>query len=799
MKTLDEKEVTLEREYGCTDRIGRMRNRIASVTPYVSSQRALIVTQAYQEFESEPICIKRAKTLKRILENLHVWIADDELIVGQMAEHLRSAQVFPEMGIFWLEEEMDEFETRAQDKFIVPDSVKKDLKGIFEYWHGKTLYDHMLKRAPEEALRLNYMPHSVLNGRYHLYNGLGHIAQDFAKVLRIGFSGIKKEAQDVLNNMDLAQPGANKKRLFLESVMISCDAAVLFANRYADEALRMADQEKDPKRKKELLCISEICRKVPEHPAETFWEALQAIWFVQLITQIETEGVSISPGRLDQYVYPYYLYSRDNGMDGNLQEVLEAFWLKFTEMVKLYDKHTAATNASFPMGQNMVAGGVNKYGQDVTNELSYMMLDAQLHLRMPQPNFGVRVHSATPSKFLRAVAQTIRDANTMPQLDNDEVYIPSLMERGVPLEMAREYSIEGCNEPGLPGKLHGRGFGGFINQTKCLELALNDGKCMITGQQMGPQTGEMTETTSFEDIMEAYTKQVQYFVHQNAILQNVADAGHAELMPVPFLSSTMDVIQTAKDITDGGCEFNFTGPNVVGIGTTGNSLAAIKQVVYEKQTVTLPELLKAMKENFKGYEELRKELLAVPKWCNDEDYVDKLTSDALNVVADALRTIKNERGGPYLLSCIPMSSVLPMGKDVGATADGRLAYTSLSDSVGSQPGTDLEGPTAAIKSVGKLNNIEMGNGLIFNMRIDPYAIQNERIAAFEGLIRTFVRMKCMQIQFNIVSSKVLRKAQDQPDKYRGLAVRVTGYSAFFVDLSHEVQEEIIKRNEHAFS
>lgn len=796
--TLEGKEVELEREYGCTDRIARIREKIVNARPHLSSERAKIVTEAYKKYESEPIVIKRAKSLEEILKNITVWILDEELIAGHMTEYHRSAPAFPEMGIFWLRDELDEFETREQDRFVVSDSVKKDLLDMFPFWENKTLYDCMMSRMPAETKKQLFMKNPVINAQIHLSNGLGHICQDFEKVVKIGFAGIKKEAEDKMRRIDLAEPGMVAKYNFLRAILIVCDAAVLFANRYADEAEKQAQQQKDEQRKAELLKMAEICRKVPEHPATTFWEALQAIWFVQLITQIETDGVSISPGRLDQYVYPMYLYSKKNRIDGNLQELFESFWMKFTEMVKIYDTVDASFMASFPMGQHVIAGGIDENGRDVTNEMSYMMLNAQLHIRLPQPNFGVRVHSCTPPEFLHATAETIRDANSMPQIDNDEVYIPALMERGVPMKQARNYCLEGCNEPGIPGKLAGRGNGGFFNQTKCLELALNDGKCMLSGEQMGPHTGEIESLKTFEDVKEAYRKQLAFFTRENTIIQNTIDAVHAEVMPTPFVSSTMDVIEVAEDVTAGGCEYNLTGPIVVGIGTTGNALAAIKRLVFDDRKIALGDLTQAMKNNFEGYESVRKMALQVPKWGNDVEYVDDLTCEAINMWNDELRKQTNERGGEYYGSCLPVTAVLAHGRNVAATADGRLAREGLSDSIGAQPGTDLCGPTAAINSVCQLNHIEMGNGLIFNMRIDPDSIAGEKIRAFESLIRAFIRMKGTEMQFNIVNSKTLRKAQGDPAKYRGLTVRVAGYSALFVDLSKTVQEDIIKRTAHKF-
>lgn len=797
MKMLDEKEINMDREYGCTGRIERLRNRIASARPHISSRRALIVTKAYQDYENEHIYMKRARSFYNIMEQLDVHIMEDELIVGHQAKEHRSGQVFPEYRLDFIINELDTFETRPNDKFIVSEQAKEDLRGIADYWKGRTLYERGTALLPQRVLDHVKATHPVFIGDVAMEVGMGHICPDFEKILKVGFRGIKDECQTVIDSMDLTQPDAIRKFTFLKAVDLTCDGIILFANRYAAEAERLAAMETNAQRKAELQEIARICGKVPEHPAETFWEALQSIWFVQLAIQLESNGVSISPGRVDQYVYPYYSYSRDHQPGLDLQELLEAFWLKFTEMVMVKDSRSAEITASHPMGQNIVVGGIDTKGRDATNELSYMLLDAQLHLRMPQPNFGARVHSASPTEFLTAVARTIRDANTMPQIDNDEVYIPALMERGYTLAEARDYCLEGCNEPGLPGKLHGRGNGGFVNQAKCLELALNDGRCMLTGEQLGPHTGIFDDATTFEDVFEAYRRQVEYFAYVNVIAQNTADVAHRLYAPVPFLSSTMDVLQEGKDVLDGGCKYNFTGPFIIGVGTTGNALSALKDVVFDQKRYTIGQVQEALSKNFEGYDLMRKELQNSPKWCNDAEGVDSITSAAFDVVAAEMRNYTNERGGPYIVSCLPMSTIVSFGHDVAATPDGRLRDVPLSDSIGAQAGTDLSGPTASMISACRLNHTEMAGGLIFNMRLSPDSIAGERLQSFVALIRTFIRLKGMEIQFNIVDSSVLKKAKADPAKYQGLTVRVAGYSAFFVDLAEDIQDEIIERIEHS--
>lgn len=791
------KETTWDCEYGCSERIRRLRKRIVEARPQLSSQRAMIVTQAYRDYEDEPIIIKRAKCFERLLHEMDLLVLPDELIIGHMTEYHRSAPVFPEMRLDWLIDELDTLSTRPQDQFDVSDKVKSDLRSIQPFWKRKTLLELGLKRIPDKAREQLFFRHPTIISLGAISSGIGHICQNYAKILKIGFRGVYENARHCLETLDLSNPGAVQKYYFYQAEMIVCDAVRVWGQRYSEKILNMIDVEVDAQRRSELIALSDICNRIPWEPAETFWEALQSVWSVQLLTQLETDGVSISPGRLDQVLYPYFINKKGNGVCIPKQELLEAFWLKFSEILQIKDQSTASIVASYPMGQHVLVGGVNEHGDDVTNELSYCMLDAQLHLRMPQPNFGARMSSTSPAKYVNAVARTIRDANTMPQIDNDDVYIPALMERGFTLAEARNYSLEGCNEPGLPGKLYGRGFGGFLNQTKCLELALNDGMCMLTNEQIGPHTGIPTDDWTYADVENAYRVQIENMVHLNAIIQNATDVIHREFMPVPFLSSTMDVMETGMDITQGSCKYNFVGPLVVGIGTTGNALAAIKEEVFNKKKFTLSAVRAALLDNFSGHETIRQELLSSPKWCNDIDSVDSVTVRAFDIIAEEMRRCKNERGGPFIISCLPMSSIISLGYNVAATPDGRLAHDLLSDSIGAQQGTDTSGATASIQSVCKINHAEMANGLIYNMRLSPASIAGERLSVFTGLIRTFIRLKGMQIQFNIIDSSILRAAQKEPGKYRGLTVRVAGYSAFFIDLSKDVQDEIIQRIEHS--
>jgi len=784
-------------------RIKRLKERFYKDKFYVDSERAVLVTDSYKKTEGEPIVVRRAKALKNILENIRVYILPDELIVGHAASKPRSAQVFPEMAVDWLERELDQLETRSQDPFIVPEKVKQDLRSIFPYWKGRTLNDHLRHRLPEETRRQLYAPHPVIFGWCAFQNGIGHICQDYEGVLKKGLNGIKEEACRRYKQLDWSQPENIEKEAFLRSIMIVCDAAVNFGKRYAHEAMNLAAKEADHQRKKELKRIADVCTHVPGNPARNFHEALQSLWFVVLITQLETNGVSISPGRFDQYMFPYYSKDLNSGLLDKEEalELLECLWIKFAEMVILYDKISASYLTNFVMGEHITLGGQLEDGSDATNELSYLCLQAQRDVGLMQPNLSARWHKGSPRKFMLETCRTIRDVNAIPQILNDEVFVPSLCYRGIPIQESRDYSPVGCNELDIAGKT-----GGLlvtpVSVAKVIELVLNNGKCRLCGRQLGPKTGDPTEFRSFEDVMNAYKKQIKFFVKQAAITNNVEALVHSEVMPVPFVSATIKgCIESGKDMTAGGTEYYYSGSFPGGIANLGNSLMAIKKLVFDDHEISMKELLKALDENFENQEFLRQKLIhKVPKYGNDLEEVDRLTARAIKIFTDELEQYKDWRGGKLLRSYWPafwtVTANIPFGWATGATPDGRMAKTPLAEGISPAQGTDTSGPTAAMKSVAKIDHYVATMGVIYNMQVSPELLDSdEKLWKFVELIRTYFQLGGAQIQFNIVSDETLRAAQREPQHYRHLLVRVSGYGALFVELSKTVQDDIIARTE----
>ena len=781
------------------ERCQRLRNRVISARSHICIERARLITQSYRETENEHILIRRAKAFDRILRNMSVYILDDELIVGHQSSKQRSAPLFPDFAVEWVDQEIDTFETRPQDRFVVPEEVKKEFREeIVPYWKGRTLFDRVCSHLTDE-IRLQRYEAGVFSVGLHEDGGLGHVLLDYEKVLKRGFGGIKREIQGKIAALKSWDPESLKKKLFYDSCIMMCDSAIAFAGRYAVEARRLAADEKNAKRKAELLRIAANCEKVPEHPAESFHEALQSFWFAQLLPQIYDNGVSITPGRFDQYMYPYYAGDIEKGVltKEEAQELLEALWVKFTEPIKVYRAIDAAFHAGYPMGQNLVIGGVGPDGQDATNDLSYRCLEAHCHMLLMQPNFSVRLHKKTPYEFLIRVCEAIRMGNGMPQLVNDENFIPSLTNIGVTLREARDYAPVGCVEV-TPKHTWGRCNGGYFNITKIVELALNNGVCRITGKQVGPKTGDPKEFKSFNDFIEAYKIQMDYSVKMLVALDNIVDMVHEDLMPVPLNSILIeDCIENGRDVTSGGARYNWTGPLGVGIANAGDSFMAIKKAVFDDKTITMAELVDALNNNYEGKEDLRQYLInKVPKYGNDEPEVDNLVKLATDIFFDALLGHKTYRGGPFVAALLPVASYVAFGLSTGATPDGRKAAQPLADGISPANGMDSKGPTAVFKSVSCIDHVRCPNGVIFNQKFSPGPLSTpEGLKKFASLVRSYINLGGGHIQFNIVSAKTLRDAQKNPQKYRGLVVRVAGYSAFFHELAREVQDSIISRTE----
>lgn len=830
-----------------SDRIPKLVENLYAKMPEIESARAILITESYRQTENEPMVIRRAKAFAHILENIPIVIRDLELIVGSTTIAPRGCQTYPEFSYEWLEAEFDTVETRSADPFYISEKTKQELKEANAYWKGKTTSELATSYMEQETLLA--MEHNIFTPGNYFYNGVGHVTVKYGEVLAIGFSGIKAKAQAELDKLCLADGDYQKKSRFLEAVMISCDAAIEYARRYARLALKEAEECTDPVRKRELLQIAQNCANVPEKGATGFYEACQSFWFVQQLLQIESSGHSISPGRFDQYMYPYYQKDMESGKITRefAQELMDCIWVKLNDLNKCRDAASAEGFAGYSLFQNLIAGGQNEEGIDVTNDLSFMSIQASMHVFLPQPSLSVRVWNGTPHEFLIRAAELTRTGIGLPAYYNDEVIIPSLMSRGLTLQDARDYNIIGCVEPQKSGKTEGWHDAAFFNMCRPLELVFSNG--IDKGVRIGPATGNVEEMTTFEQFYDAYKKQMDYAIQLLVNADNAIDMAHAERCPLPFLSSMVDdCMKVGKTVQEGGAVYNFTGPQGFGVANMADSLYSVKTLVYDEKKITMGELKEALATNYgKGLgaedvaamtakianelkeagktigekevaailntvvaaseapevkangERILKLIEEVPKFGNDIPEVDAFARDVAYTYTEPLQNYKNPRGGSFQAGLYPVSANVPLGAQTGATPDGRLAYQPVADGVSPSAGKDVNGPTAAANSVSRLDHYIASNGTLFNQKFHPSALSGRNgLENFVGLIRSYFDQKGSHMQFNVVSRETLLDAQKHPEQYKHLVVRVAGYSALFTTLSKSLQDDIIRRTEQGF-
>jgi formate C-acetyltransferase len=785
---------------GPTNRVEAIRERFIAITPEICVERARLITASYRETEAQPMIIRRAKALEKILGGMTVFIQPDEIIVGNQCTKSRAAPVFPEFSCKWLEDELDRLEKRTGDVFLISEEKKAVLRELFPYWNGKTTNELATALMPPEAL--DAQKYGVFTVGNYYFNGVGHISVDYAKVLAKGLDGVVAEAEAALAALDMTNPQHAAKITFLNAVLIANRAVIAFARRFADLAASQAEKEGNAIRQAELLEIARICAKVPAKPAETFAEALQSFWFIQLVLQLESNGHSISPMRFDQYLFPYLLADKAISTE-KAQELLDLLFIKFNEINKVRDEGSTKAFGGYPMFQNLIVGGVDRQGEDATNPLSYMCLQATANTRLYQPSISIRVHSETPRALYEKAAEVTRLGLGMPAYYNDRFIIPALLSRGLTREDARDYGIIGCVEPQVGGKTEGWHDAAFFNIAKVLELTLNNGVDPLSGARLGPETGDLTTFATYDDLMAAYRAQMAYDVRLLVISDNAVDTAHGQRAPLPFLSSLVDdCIAKGKSLQEGGAHYNFTGPQGVGVANVADSLAAIRKLVYEDKAVSLAALKQALATDFAGVEgeTLRQMLLnRAPKYGNDEPYADEIAHEGALVYCKEVEKYTNPRGGTFQPGLYPVSANVPLGAVVGATPDGRKAGAPLADGVSPVSGMDHSGPTASVKSVTKLDHVIASNGTLLNMKFHPNALKDEQgVANLIAVTETLFNGGGTHIQYNVISKETLTDAQDHPDSYRGLVVRVAGYSAFFTSLDRSIQDDIISRTEQMF-
>jgi formate C-acetyltransferase len=760
--------------------------------------------------------LRRADAFRSVLTEMTIFIADDELIVGNQANAPRAAPIFPEYGVHWVLDELDHFEARPYDKFLLDEASKKELKAILPYWSNKSYYDRVKGLADismDGKIRecfdfQNSNLNQVISNPGQIFSGAGHVTPHFEKVLRVGLVGIRKEVRQKLNDVSPKSAEELKKILFYRAVLISLDAADAFAKRFAMEALQLAHEEIDPTRRGELNKIASICEQVPARPARGFWEALQATWFLHLMLQIESNGHSMALGRMDQYLYPFY---RDDLRKGAITRdealtLLKFFMIKCFELNKLRSWANSQYVAGYPMFQQVTLGGQTPDGTDAANDLSYLFLEALAAMGLSQPSVSVRIFKGTSDGFLQEAVQTVvNHRGGLPSFFNDEVVVPLLQNIDVTLSDARDWSVMGCAEPQVMGKFLPGISACHVNLLKILELTLNGGVNPSTGKVLHPSGDTLATYGSLDEILSAYKDQLEYYVEFALTLDSFAARVQEEMMQTPFLSSLIENrIEMGADVTEDAGK-TYANQVILGHGSVnvGNALAAIGKLVFEERVLEPEALMTGLKNNFDGLkgETIRQMLLnRAPKYGNDDDYVDRLTQETLNYFLEKCHTMRHYWGGRYGPTPQGVSANVPMGAAVGATPDGRKAGTPLADNTSPSAGTDSKGPTAVLKSVAKLDHEIASNGTILNLKIHPSALKNnEGLQKFASLIRTFFDLYGMQVQFNIITVEDLRKAQKAPEAFRNLVVKVAGYSAHFTSLDRRLQDQIIERTTHDLS
>jgi pyruvate formate-lyase/glycerol dehydratase family glycyl radical enzyme len=777
---------------GPTERIRTLKERMLDEPRYLSIEQALIITDVYQAHEGESAAVKRALSLAEAMRRIEIHIDPDELIVGNRTTGVRAGVVFPEAGISWIDRELDTMATRPQDRFNVrPEDAATFRARILPYWQGKTLEDTL--RAEDGPL-LDAITRVVkINQKDHAQ---GHICPDTAGWIRRGAAGIRAEAAV------RAASAAPDQREFYDSVLIVLDASMDFMRRYADLATRMAATEESPERVANLRETARICDKLAVGGAESFREALQALWFLFALLHLESNASSFSPGRADQYLYPYYLGDIEAGRldrTGAL-ELIEALWLKFNQIVYLRNSHSASFFAGFPIGFNVAFGGRDEAGRDESNELSFLFLEAQSHILLPQPNLSARLHENTPDALLDECTRVVGLGSGMPQVFNDESIIPALEAQGIAPADAVNYAIVGCVELTTHGNNLGWSDAAMFNLVKALELAMNDGKCLITGAQLGPQTGYLTDFATFLDLEKAYAVQIDYFFEKMIEACEKVEEIHQRLLPSAFLSSVIDdCVDRGLDVTRGGAHYNLSGIQVIQVANVADSLAAVKKLVFDEGTVDKARLVAALQTNYEHDEELRQVLLnKSPKYGNDVAWVDEIGNKWVHYFAGKFEGRTNYRGGRYHTGLYTVSAHVPMGANVGATPDGRQAQAPLADGgMSAVYGRDRHGPTALLSSVARVDSHLGSNGTLLNMKFLPRLFKSEEGAkAFSSMLRGFVKLRINHVQFNVVTREDLIAAQKDPDKYRNLTIRVAGYTAYFTELAEDLQNEIIARTSY---
>lgn len=793
-----------------TERMKEFREEVLDEKPYIDAQRAILATLAYKENLNQPRVMVRAKMLEKVLDNMSIYIEDKSLLAGNQATKNRNAPIFPEYTMEFVMNELDQFEKRDGDIFYITEKTKEQLREIAPFWQNNNLRARGEALLPEEV-RV-FMETGVFGMEGKLNAGDAHLAVNYERILKDGLRGYEKRVKEYKATLDLTNPDNVDKYCFYNAVLIVLKAVRNFANRYSVLAKDLAEKEMNQKRKIELLEISRICSKVPYEPAETFQEAVQSVWFIQLILQIESNGHSLSYGRFDQYMYPYYDRDIKNGTikESEALELLTCLWIKTLTINKVRSQSHTLSSAGSPMYQNVTIAGQTTDKKDAVNDLSFLVLKSVAQTRLTQPNLTVRYHKNINKHFLDECIEVMRLGFGMPALNNDEIIIPSFMDWQVKEEDAYNYSAIGCVETAVPGKWGYRCTGmSYINFPRMLLCTMNNGVDLTSNKRFTKGYGYFTEMESYEELLKAWDKTIREITRYSVIVENVIDKASERDVPDILCSAlTDDCIARGKTIKEGGAVYDFISGLQVGIANMADCLAAIKKLVYEEKKITRQELWDAILDDFSSPENKKIQEMLIreaPKYGNDDDYVDQLIVEAYDSYIDEIEKYPNTRynrgpiGGIRYAGTSSISANVGQGMSTMATPDGRNAFEPLAEGCSPAHNSDKNGPTAVFKSVSKLRTNKITGGVLLNQKMTPQMLSTEENRQkLELLIKTFFnRLHGYHVQYNIVSKETLIDAQKHPENHKDLIVRVAGYSAFFNVLSKKTQDDIIGRTEQS--
>lgn len=793
-----------------TERMKEFREEVLDEKPYIDAQRAILATLAYKENLNQPRVMVRAKMLEKVLDNMSIYIEDKSLLAGNHATKNRNAPIFPEYTMEFVMNELDQFEKRDGDIFYITEKTKEQLREIAPFWQNNNLRARGEALLPEEV-RV-FMETGVFGMEGKLNAGDAHLAVNYERILKDGLRGYEKRVKEYKATLDLTNPDNVDKYCFYNAVLIVLKAVRNFANRYSVLAKDLAEKEMNQKRKIELLEISRICSKVPYEPAETFQEAVQSVWFIQLILQIESNGHSLSYGRFDQYMYPYYDRDIKNGTikESEALELLTCLWIKTLTINKVRSQAHTLSSAGSPMYQNVTIAGQTTDKKDAVNDLSFLVLKSVAQTRLTQPNLTVRYHKNINKHFLDECVEVMRLGFGMPALNNDEIIIPSFMDWQVKEEDAYNYSAIGCVETAVPGKWGYRCTGmSYINFPRMLLCTMNNGVDLTSNKRFTKGYGYFTEMESYEELLKAWDKTIREITRYSVIVENVIDKASERDVPDILCSAlTDDCIARGKTIKEGGAVYDFISGLQVGIANMADCLAAIKKLVYEEEKITRQELWDAILDDFSSPKNKKIQEMLIreaPKYGNDDDYVDQLIVEAYDSYIEEIEKYPNTRynrgpiGGIRYAGTSSISANVGQGMSTMATPDGRNAFEPLAEGCSPAHNSDKNGPTAVFKSVSKLRTNKITGGVLLNQKMTPQMLSTEENRQkLELLIKTFFnRLHGYHVQYNIVSKETLIDAQKHPENHKDLIVRVAGYSAFFNVLSKKTQDDIIGRTEQS--